>query len=122
MEDNKITFTKYNHSYDSKLNTWQAKEQAQGHNGLDNFVVTKGSLLGEYLAFVDEELHDIACDIVLLDGELAGFICYTSPADSHVHIEVLGVNPDMRGKGVAKSMLKTFKSELKEAADIEKIS
>ena len=122
MGKDKITFTKYNNSYNEELNTWQAKENAQGRNGLDEFVVSKGTLLGDYLEFLDSEMDDVACDIALLDGNLAGFVCYTSPADGHVHIEIMGINPDIRGKGVARSMLTAFKTEMQEAAGIEKVT
>ena len=122
MEKEKITFTQYNNSYNADLNTWGEKEKAQGRNGLDEFVISKGTPLGDYLEFVDGEMSDVACDIALLDGKLAGFICYTSPEDGHVHIEIMGVNPDVRGKGVARSMLTAFKTEMQTVAGIEKIT
>lgn len=122
MGKEKITFAQYNNSYNAELNTWQAKENAQGRNGLDEFVVSKGTLLGDYLEFITDEMKDIACDVALLDGDLAGFVCYTSPAEGHVHIEIMGVNPDMRGKGLAKSMLKSFKEEMSICAGIDKVT
>jgi ribosomal protein S18 acetylase RimI-like enzyme len=121
MDKQQITFTKYNNSFNPELNTWQAKEQAEGRNGLDEFVVSKGSLLGDYLEFLDSEMDDVACDIAMIEDQVAGFVCYTSPADGHVHIEILGINPDMRGKGIAKSMLQSFKQEMAHA-DISKVT
>ncbi len=112
MDKQQITFTRYNNSFNPELNTWQAKEQAQGRNGLDEFVVSKGSLLGDYLEFLDSEMDDVACDIALLENEVAGFICYTSPAEGHVHIEIMGINPDIRGKGLARNMLQAFKQDM----------
>ena len=82
-----------------------------GSNGLNQFVVTEGTMLGDYLEFVNSEMPDITTRLALDKDNLVGFLCYSAPQEDHFHIEVMGVNPDCRGKGYASKMLETFKKE-----------
>lgn len=112
MED--ITFTGFQPDYKPELNTWQTKENMTGSNGLNQFVVAEGTPLGDYLEFVDSEMPDITTRLAFDQDNLVGFLCYSTPEENHSHIEIMGVNPDCRGKGYATRMLDSFKKELTE--------
>ena len=107
-----ITFTDYQPEFKAELNTWQSKENIAGSNGLDQFVVSEGTLLGDYLEFVDSEIDDISARLAFDKEELVGFLCYSTPEQNHAHVEIMGVNPDCRGKGYATKILSGFKKEL----------
>ncbi|MBQ9792758.1 MAG: GNAT family N-acetyltransferase [Clostridia bacterium] len=114
MED--ITFTGYQPEFNAELNTWQTKENMAGSNGLNQFVVTEGTMLGDYLEFVDSEMPDITTRLAFDQENLVGFLCYSTPEENHTHIEIMGVNPDCRGKGYSPRMLDSFKKSLQETS------
>ena len=114
MED--ITFTGFQPDYKPELNTWQTKENLTGSNGLNQFVVSEGSLLGDYLEFVDSEMEDITTHLAFDKDNLIGFLCHSTPEENHTHIEIMGINPDYRGKGYAPRMLDSFKQLMQSTA------
>src|SRR5512135_676809 len=58
--------------------------------------------LANYLMRDDPALHRYA---ITVEGELAGVICIRSPWLRGPYIELLGLFPDARGKGVGKQVL-----------------
>ena len=44
------------------------------------------------------------------------------PEKEHAHIEIMGINPAARGKGLAKSLLSSLKSELTKQKNISKLT
>ena len=106
-----IVFINFNSDHKDQLNTWQQKEQEKGFSGLDDFVVPKGSLLGDFLTYIVENVDDIMVHIAVDANKIVGFICTTCPTSEHFHIEIMGVNPDLRGKGYAKRLLEEFKKQ-----------
>ncbi len=105
-----IVFKKYQNDFNKELNSWQLKEIDAGENGLEQFVVMKGSLLGDYLEFINSELDGIKVYLAMDNKNLIGFLCYSKPKTNHIHIEILGINPDYRGQGYARKMLISFKN------------
>lgn len=107
---------KYSNNYKQQLNTWQDKEKAQGSTGFEDFVVVKGALLGDYLELIDAEMPTV-CLLAEDDAELVGFVCYEKKVDGEYHIELLGTNPDKRGKGYSQKILTKLKEELVQQQD-----
>ena len=114
MEDKKILFVLFDESYTAELNTWQAIENSQGRDGLSEFVVSRGTLLGDYISYIDEQLDAITCNIAIQDNQVVGFICHSKPELNHAHVEIMGVNPNYRGQGIARNMLREFKTIMTE--------
>lgn len=113
MEDlNPLNFELFDNKYVPELNSWSEKESAAGRTGLEDFVVSKGTQLGDYVAFVSEEMPDVTSYLAFHEKDLVGFMCLTVPEQDHMHIEIMGVNPDCRGQGVATKMLCNFKSKM----------
>lgn len=107
-----ITFGAFEPEYKPELNTWQTKENMAGSDGLNQFVVSEGTLLGDYLEFVNNEMQDISTRLAFNENNLIGFLCFSTPSQDHTHIEIMGVNPDYRGKGYSTKILSEFKKEL----------
>ncbi len=116
----RIKFIDYCKEYCTQLNTWHKIEQQQGYNGLNQFVVLDGTLLGDYMQYISENIVDINCQLAMLEDKLVGFICYTQENDA-AHIEIMGTNPEMRGQGIAKNILTTFKQDMSQQG-VDKIT
>lgn len=114
-----IVFSAFQEKFQTELNTWQAKEQANGSNGLNQFVVLDSMLLGDYLAFIDQEMDDIDAFLAFDAHQLIGFLCCSYPEPNHAHVEIMGVNPDCRGKGYGTRILDQFKIQLQTTAQKE---
>ena len=112
-----IFFTNYDNEFKDELNTWQSKENLAGSNGLNDFVVSESTLLGDYIEFINRSIDDITTCLAFNEKSIVGFLCYSKPEENHTHIEVMGVNPDCRGKGYASKMLIGFKKELEENSE-----
>ena len=117
-----LSFSKFNKGQKCEYNTWQEKEQAQGLNGLNKFVVLQDSLLGDYLEFVDQEIDDTTIESIYIGDNLVGFIGYSMQNDKHLHVEILGINPEFRGKGIASKLLKAFKEKMQNEKSIERFT
>ena len=117
-----LSFSQFDKRQKTEYNTWQAKEQEQGLNGLDKFVVLQDSLLGDYLEFVDQEIDDTTIESIYVGDELVGFIGYSMQSDKHVYVEILGVNPEFRGKGISKKILQIFKKRMQSEQNIERFT
>ena len=114
-----ITFIGFEPEFKTELNTWQTKENLTGSDGLNQFVVSEGTLLGDYLEFVDSEMPDITTRLAFDDKDLVGFLCYSSPEQNHTHIEIMGVNPDYRGQGYSTKILSGFKKDLEKTSETQ---
>lgn len=110
---NNLKLINFNNTYKTYLNTWQAKEKELGQMGFNNFIVLDGYALGDYLGFINDEMNDIFCNLAIQDEQLAGFICFSRPEKNHIHIEMLGVNPEMRGQKLSNKILALFKESVK---------
>ena len=117
-----LTFENFDNSYSAELNTWQQKENSLGYDGLNDFVVSRGTGLGDYLQFVSEEMPDVSCLLAFDQNTLAGFISYTNPTEQHTHIEIMGVNPDLRGQGMASRLLLDFKQMMQEKTNMQQLT
>lgn len=118
----KLDFISFDKKYVKELNQWQNKENMLGLDGLNQYVVLLDSLLGDYLQFIDKEMSDISCKLVLKDENLVGFLCFSQQDKDHVHVEVMGVNPDFRGKGISGQLLTEFKQKLLEKHGLTKLT
>ena len=107
---------KYNNKYKSQLNTWQEKEKLQGASGLEDFVVLKGTLLGDYLEMIDSEMETV-CLLALEGQDLVGFVCYEKKGGGEFHIEIMGTNPDKRCMGYSQKMLTLLKEQIQTEKD-----
>ncbi|MBE7073497.1 MAG: GNAT family N-acetyltransferase [Clostridiales bacterium] len=116
-----MRFTLYNDNYKNELNSWQAKERLKMLTGLDDFVVVKGTLLGDYLQMIDREMQTV-CLLAFDNKRLIGFVCYEKKDKGEYHIEIMGVNPDLRGRGYCKKMLILLKEILSKNQDFAKLS
>ncbi len=96
-----LEFFGFLNRYKKELNLWQKQEQEAGYNGLNQFVVLEGELLGDYLSFINTELKDITCLLAKHKDKqnLVGFVCYSQKSEHCLHIECLGIKPSLRGKG-----------------------
>ncbi|MBQ8792692.1 MAG: GNAT family N-acetyltransferase [Clostridia bacterium] len=112
---------KYNKKYKKELNSWQDKEKQLGLSGLEDFVVVKGTLLGDYLELIDGEM-DIVCKLALEENALVGFVCYEKRKGGEYHIEIMGVNPDCRGRGYSQRLLTALKELLSKEDDFRSLS
>ena len=117
-----LQFRSYNSAQTKEFNYWHTKEREEGFYGLDRYVVLQDCLLGDYLEFVDGQIDDIFVESVYLKEKLVGFIGYSMQNDSHLHVEILGVNPDFRGKGIAGEMLKAFKAKMQQSQNIDRFT
>ena len=117
-----MEIVKYQEMYNDELNTWQEKENQRGENGLDKFVVPQGVLLGDYLKYVQEEMQEISLVVATHEKRVVGFLGYSMPEYDHVHVEIMGVNPDCRGKGLAQGLLTIFKDAVIEKMNIDKVT
>ncbi len=107
----KINFYIYNDAYRQILNQWHKNEQDKGETALDEFVVPKGELLGDYISFVCDNMNQTICTVATIQDEIVGFLCYEING-TNAHIEIMGVSPQHRGKGIGGNMLKCFKEEM----------
>jgi len=117
-----MEIVKYQEKYNKELNTWQEKEKQRGENGLDKFVVPQGVLLGDYLKYVQEEMKEISLIVAMHKKIVVGFLGYSMPENDHVHVEIMGINPDCRGYGLAQRLLTSFKDVVIEEMDINKLT
>lgn len=122
MENQPLTFTNFDNSFVPELNTWQQKENSLGYDGLNEFVVSKGSGLGDYLQFVSEEMPDVPCLLAFDQKDLVGFVSYSTPEPTHTHIEIMGVNPDFRGQGMSSRLLLDFKQLMQEQTGMQTLT
>lgn len=112
---------KYNNKYRPQLNTWQEKEKQQGSSGLEDFVVLKGTLLGDYLEMIDAEMKTV-CLLALDNQELVGFSCYEKKEGGRYHVEIMGVSPDKRGMGYSQKILSALKNRLSKEEDFTSLT
>ena len=117
-----LTFTGFDEKYTQELNSWQQKENSSGYDSLNEFVVPKGTGLGDYLQFVTEEMPDSPCVLAFDEQNLVGFVSYSNPTETHVHIEIMGVNPDYRGQGMSSRVLLDFKSLMQEQTGMQTLT
>ena len=117
-----ITFTNFDSQYVGELNTWQQKENSLGYDGLNEFVVSKGSGLGDYLQFITDEMPDVPCLLAFDQKDLVGFVSYSTPTPQHTHIEIMGINPDLRGQGMSSRLLLDFKSMMLEQTGMKELT
>lgn len=108
----KLIFQSYEQKYKSELNSWHSKEYSFNENGLSQFIVPESILLGDYIEFIDENMKNTTNMLIFDSNQLIGFLGYDKPQENHIHIEYVGVNPDKRGKGYAKTILEQFKTEI----------
>lgn len=116
----KIVFKKYNEKHRKELNTWIKKEQILGGNGFNNFVVSKGTELGDYLSFINDEMDDMKCFVALKNTSMVGFFVLSFHGQT-AHVEICGINPDFRGQGLMNEILTKLSSTLKKEG-IERIT
>ena len=116
----KLVFKKYSEKHRRDLNTWIKNEQNLGSNGFNNFVVTQGVELGDYLSFINDEMDDMNCFVVLLNDKLIGFFVI-SFNNNIVHVEICGINPEFRGQGLINEILTKLSLKLKKEG-IEKLT
>jgi len=116
----KIVFKKYSEKHRDELNKWIKKEQNLGEDVFNNFVVTRGVELGDYLSFINNEMEDMKCFVVLQNKTIVGFfvICINNNV---VHVEICGINPEFRGQGLINQILTKLSINLKKEG-IEKIT
>lgn len=117
-----IIFETYDKKYNKELNTWQSKENQAGYDGLNEFVVARGTLLGDYLTFTCEQLDDIKVKLAFKDNALVGFVAYSRQSQEHIHIEIMGINPECRGQGLSAEMLQEFKKQIFKNPNIKQLT
>lgn len=107
----KIQLKNYNSKYKKELDSWSDIEKQQGQNGIEDFVATKGYKLGEYIDYFSAEL-DVESKLAFDKDNLVGFVMYSQDVGM-AHIEIMGTNPSLRGRGYAKQMMFELKEQLK---------
>lgn len=117
-----ITFLPYSKEYNDTLNDWHKQEKKMGQTGLDDFVVSRGSLLGDYITYIDQELDDIVCRLAFDQDNLVGFLCYSMQDEKHAHVEIMGIDPSQRNRGLARDMLIGFKKDMLQNTTAERIT
>ncbi len=105
----------------TELNTWQELERKNGEYGINDFIVAEGTLLGDYIKFFTSEI-DLISKVAIDDNQIVGFVCYDLNEENSAHVEIMGTNPNFRGKGYARKILQTLKEELAKTLDIKKLT
>lgn len=108
----KIKLIDYNSNYKEALNSWSDIEKQQGQNGIEDFVATKGYKLGEYVDYFSSNL-DVSSKLAFDDDNLIGFVLYSQDVET-AHIEIMGTNPNFRGKGYARQIMTQLKNYLQQ--------
>lgn len=106
-----IIWKNYQPQYQSIFDGWQQREVQLGVTGLEDYVAIKGESLGQYLTLIAQDLG-MPCKVAFIDNELVGFVCYEEQSEGVIHIELFGINPDLRGKSYAKLLLHSLKEQL----------
>ena len=112
-----IKLVDYRPAFKEELNTWQDIEKANGEFGINSFVTTCDSKLGDYIEFFSDEI-DLKTKIAFVDESIVGFVCYIINDDRSTHIELMATNPRLRGKGYSKLILNKLKEELPDSPKI----
>lgn len=107
----KIKLLDYNSSYKSELDMWSDIEKQQGLSGIEDFVATKGFKLGEYVDYFAKNL-DALCKVAFDANNLVGFVLYSQEANV-AHVEIMGTNPNFRGRGYARQLMFSLREQLK---------
>ena len=118
---NNLTFEDFSKKFKEELNTWQEIENQNGEFGIDEFIVSKGTKLGDYIEFFTNEI-DMISKIVLENEKVIGFVCYVLNKNNSVHIEMVGVNPNFRKLGYAKKILLKLKEEVIKNYSVKKVT
>ena len=117
----KVEFVEFNNEHKKKLNTWQDIETSHGENGINEFVVASGTKLGDYIEYFSRETN-ITSKVAIDNGEIVGFVCYVINEDASAHVEIMGTNPNCRGKGYARKILEKLKEDLNKNWGVKKIT
>ena len=104
-----------------ELNTWQDIESILGENGINDFIVASGTKLGDYIEYFSNEIN-LVSKVAIDNCELVGFVCYFIKEDNTAHVEIMGTNPNFRGKGYARAILQKLKEELESSLGIKKLT
>lgn len=121
MDKTEIKLEDYSESHKEELNTWQDIEKEKGNSGLEKFVIPSGTKLGDSIEFFTNSI-ELYSKIAFDDDLMVGFVCYTINDNTSAHIELVGVNPNVRNKGYAKIILEKVKQEIKEKFGINKVT
>ncbi len=113
-----IIFIDYNSKYKAELDSWSDIERKQGLSGIENFVATKGYKLGEFVDYFSNNL-DVVSKLAFDQENLIGFALYSQDVGI-AHIEIMGTNPNFRGRGYARKMMQKLKQNLQQSG-IEKV-
>ena len=101
----------FTNEHKKELNTWQDIELKRGEKGLEDSVSVKGTKLGDYIEYFSREINLIS-KAAIDNKEIVGFVCYVINEDQSAHVEIMGTNPNCRGKGYARKILERLKSDL----------
>ena len=116
-----MEFIDFSNEHKKELNTWQDIESERGENGIEAFVSAKGVKLGDYIEYFSREIN-LVSKVAMDNNEIVGFVCYLVKEDNSAHVEIMGTNPNFRGKGYARKILEKLKADLKNSLEIKKIT
>lgn len=114
----KIKFIDYNSVYKKELDLWSDIEAQQGLSGFSKFVATPDNKLGEFVDYFANGL-DFVTKLAFDENNLVGFVLFSIDGDV-AHVEIMGTNPNFRGKGYARQIMLALKHELQKI-DIDKV-
>ena len=111
----------FTNEHKKELNTWQDIELQRGEKGIEEFVSAKGTKLGDYIEYFSREIN-LVSKVAIENGVVVGFVSYFIKSDNSAHVEIMGTNPNFRGKGYARNILEKLKYTLNKSSGVEKIT
>ena len=111
----------FSNEHKKELNTWQDIELQRGESGIEDFVSAKDVKLGDYIEYFYREIN-LVSKVAIDNDEIVGFVCYLVKEDNSAHVEIMGTNPNFRGKGYARKILEKLKADLNNSLGIKKIT